>query len=91
MNVRLFATLRDLLGTKSIEISVERPTAVRQVLEMIVESHPALGPKLWDAEGRLTGYLTVLLNGRSIEYLSGLDTSVDDTDNISLFPPVGGG
>jgi molybdopterin converting factor small subunit len=33
----------------------------------------------------------VLLNGRSVEYLSGMETPVADDDVIALFPPVGGG
>ncbi|MGC9104615.1 MAG: MoaD/ThiS family protein [Candidatus Methanodesulfokora sp.] len=34
---------------------------------------------------------TILLNGRNIRTLSGLETSVLDGDVIDIFPPAGGG
>jgi molybdopterin converting factor small subunit len=33
----------------------------------------------------------VLVNGRSLDFLDGLDTIIAPNDNLSLFPPVGGG
>jgi molybdopterin synthase sulfur carrier subunit len=67
------------------------PATVGQVMDRLVEEHPALGAKLWADDGHLTGYITILLNGRSIEYLQGMATAVADEDTLSLFPPVGGG
>ncbi len=91
MRVKAYATLRDLLGGSQFDVPVSGPATVGQVLQQFVHAHPDLGAKLWDEAGKLTGYVTVLLNGRSIEYLAGLETAVEDADTISLFPPVGGG
>jgi sulfur-carrier protein len=91
MRVRMFATLRDLLRTKEVTIEIEDETSVRQVLRRLVAAHPVLAGKLWDDNEKLTGLVTVLLNGRSLEYMNGLETTVQDDDSLSLFPPVGGG
>ena len=91
MRIRTYATLRDLLGTSAIVLSLPDRVDVRYVLERLVEGYPSLGGKLWDAEGNWSGFVTVLLNGRSIEWLQGLNTWVADDDILSLFPPVGGG
>jgi molybdopterin synthase sulfur carrier subunit len=95
MRVRVYASLRDLLGTSSIDMPLETPqggvSTVGQVLERLTARYPALDEKLWGADHNLAGYITVLLNGRSIAYLQGVDTSVADDDVIALFPPVGGG
>ncbi len=91
MRIKAYATLRDLLGGSQFDVPVPAQATVRQVLQQLVLAHPDLGAKLWDEAGKLTGYVTVLLNGRSIEYLAGLETTVADADTISLFPPVGGG
>ena len=91
MRIRTYATLRDLLGTSAIVLSLPGRVDVRYVLDRLVEAYPSLGGKLWDAEGDWSGFVTVLLNGRSIQWLQGLDTSVTDDDALSLFPPVGGG
>ena len=42
-------------------------------------------------EGGLARGVKVFLNGRDIDFLSGLDTRLSDGDEISIFPPVGGG
>lgn len=91
MQIKAYATLRDLLGWSRYDMPLAGPTTVGQVLTALVAAHPDLAAKLWDESGRLTGYITVLKNGRSIEYLRGLETPVSEADTLSLFPPVGGG
>ncbi|MGC8781754.1 MAG: ubiquitin-like small modifier protein 1 [Anaerolineae bacterium] len=91
MWVRVYATLRDLIGANAFEVPLSGPADVRYVLEHAVRAYPTLGDKLWSADGRWSGFVTVLVNGRSMEYLQGLETPVTDRDAISLFPPVGGG
>lgn len=49
-----------------------------------------LHDKLWNVDGSWTGYVTVLLNSRSVQYLRGLATLLADGDTHALFPPVGG-
>jgi molybdopterin synthase sulfur carrier subunit len=91
MRVRAYATLRDLLGTGKLDLPLGDSSTIGAVLQRLVADYPALAPKLWHEDGRFTGYVTVLLNGRSIEYLRGADTPVGEEDTLSLFPPVGGG
>jgi molybdopterin synthase sulfur carrier subunit len=91
MRIRTYATLRDVMGVSAIDLPLAERTTIGHVLRRLIESYPALGPKLWDAGGAPTGFVTVLLNGRSVEYLQGQETMVANEDTVSLFPPVGGG
>lgn len=91
MHIRIYATLRDLLGVNAVELPLPGRADVRTVLDQLVAAYPPLHGKLWDTEGAWSGFVTVLLNGRSVEYLQGLQTPVADDDTLSLFPPVGGG
>lgn len=95
MRIRAYATLRDLLGASRLDMPLDAmsgaPATVGQVVNRLADEHPALAAKLWAADGHLTGYVTMLLNGRSVEYLQGMATPVTDNDTLSLFPPVGGG
>jgi molybdopterin synthase sulfur carrier subunit len=91
MRIKAYATLRDLLGATFMEVPVEGTATVERVMRRLVADCPPLDKKLWDDEGRPTGYVKILLNGRSVEYLSGMATPVKDDDTIALFPPVGGG
>lgn len=91
MQVRVYATLRDLVGAKAVEVEVAQPVDVAGLLHQVGEAHPALAAKLWDERGALSSSIQVLVNGRSIQFLQGVHTLVRPTDSISLFPPVGGG
>ena len=53
----------------------------KSVLEHIV--HPDTG--------KIKSHFHILLNGRDIESLKGLDEKVMDGDTITCVPPVGGG
>jgi len=79
------------MGTSSIQLEVPGPSTVGQVLHRLSDEYPALGEKLWNSEGSLSGYVKVFLHGRAVQFLDGLDTPVTDGDTLSLFPPVGGG
>lgn len=91
MQIKAYATLRDLLGGSRFDMPLPGPATVGDVLRELVARHPDLAPKLWDQGEELTGFVTVLLNGRSVAYLQGLETPARDADVLSLFPPVGGG
>ena len=64
---------------------------VREMLRTVVDVQPALGPKIFDADGEMTGLVHVLVHGRNIMWLNGLDTVVRETDQIVLLPPSAGG
>jgi sulfur-carrier protein len=91
MQVRLYSTLRDIAGAKVVEVATTETSTVGAVLASVSGLHPALGAKIWDASGALSGAVKVLVNGRMVEFLQGLDTPIRPADSIQLFPPIGGG
>jgi MoaD family protein len=91
MKVRFFATLRSYVGRKDVELPVAGGDTVRQVLEQLAARYPALGERMLDETGNVKRSVNVLVNGRSIKLLGGLDCPVKDTDRFALFPSIGGG
>jgi molybdopterin synthase sulfur carrier subunit len=91
MQIRLFATLRHTAGTASVEVPQAEGDTVGAMLVRLVDIHPELGPAILDEGGQLAGHIRVIVNGREVRHLAGLDTPVQDGDQISIFPPVGGG
>lgn len=89
--IRLFASLRDLAGSREVAVPLEGRQTVQGVLLALSEAYPSLGAEVLNAEGRLAGRVQVLVNGRHIDWLQGLDTPVDEEDDLALIPPLAGG
>ncbi len=91
MQVKFYATLRDLLGVTTVELPLNEATTVGAVLHHLAALYPALAAKLWRENGELSNQLSVMLNGRAITFLQGLQTEARPGDELALFPPIGGG
>ncbi len=92
VRVRAFATLTGLLGGGEVELELPEGCTVREALEALVSRcGQALAQALFGQEGRLAPGVKVMLNGRDIDFLSGLETRLSNGDEVFLFPPVGGG
>jgi len=92
MKVRVFGTLRAVMGgTKEIELPVGNQSTVLKVLGELVTAYPGLKEKLFREGETLQGGVTVVVNGRSVRFLDGLNTPIRETDELALFPPIGGG
>jgi molybdopterin synthase sulfur carrier subunit len=89
MRVKIFSTLRQVVGAKEVE--VETADTVRDMLEQLTAEYPSLRGRILDDDGNLQSSINLLVNGRSIRYLDGLNTTLKESDQIALFPPVGGG
>ena len=90
MQVRFFATYRDITLTKAIETPA--PETVRGLLELLSEKYGrAMRDKLFLPVGSLSWDAIVLVNGRHVVHLDGLDTRISDADVVSIFPMVAGG
>lgn len=53
---------------------------------MSIFAQPAAGKKK-----ELSGNVLILVNGRAIEHLSGLDTPLKGSDEVAIFPKMAGG
>ena len=91
MEIRLYATLRQIAGTKTVEVETRARQTVGDVLRALTAQHPRLVPSIWRADGALAGHVAVVLDGRDIRHLNGVDTPIGDAQHLDVFPPVGGG
>jgi molybdopterin synthase sulfur carrier subunit len=88
VNVRLFANLREIVGRP--QLAVEAGT-IREVLTILQAGHPALRPVLYDDDGEVRSYITILVNGKNIREMEAFATILSDGDEVAIFPPVSGG
>jgi molybdopterin synthase sulfur carrier subunit len=91
-NVNFYSTLRQIVGKKTVELSLPLGATVRQLIGEIVRSYPALRREMVNEQGELYGHVHIFINGRDSSFLAeNLDTELDPDDTISVFPAVGGG
>ena len=91
MEVRFYATLRDIVGGRAVEVELQSGGTVRGLLTRLFEQHPDLQSRVVDEAGEIRRAVNVFVNGRSIRYLNGLDTELRPDDELAIFPPVAGG
>jgi molybdopterin synthase sulfur carrier subunit len=92
MKVNFYATLRDVVGQKTVDIDIPESATVRQLVDTIVELYPLLRDKLLNEEDNLWGHVHVFINGRDAPFLEDeMQTVIKPDDTISIFPAVGGG
>ncbi len=92
MKVNFYATLRQIVGQKTIEFDVPPGCSIGFLIQQMVGRYPDLGRALLDKEGQLARHVHVFVNGRDVPYLEcQMDTVLKDDDTISVFPAVGGG
>jgi len=92
MRVDFYATLRQIVGTKTVDFPLPDGSTIGHMLEEVFIRYPAMRSELLDDEGQLHGHVHVLVNGRDVPYLENtLNSVVHVDDTISIFPAVGGG
>jgi len=89
--LKLFATLRDIAGTKEIIVPFTDGQTVRQLVSDIQEVCPELGNYMVDDHGELNGLVHILVHGRHVQWLDGMDTTIRESDIVTLIPPTAGG
>lgn len=89
--LRFFATYREAVGQKTIQRSYDDHATVGDVLADLETEFDGLEGQLLDENGEIRPQLTILKNGRDVTHASGPETSLEDGDTISAFPPVAGG
>jgi len=92
MDVHFYATLRTLIGKKTVSVDMPPNTTALALVEMVSAEYPALRDELLDAENRFQRHMKMFINGREAVYLEDeFETIIQPDDKIDIFPPVGGG
>ncbi len=91
MEITVYGTLRDVIGGKSIYINSAPEMTMAHVLKLTLAEAPALHARVFDETGQLHPSIRVLVNGRDVRFLDGLETKMIPEDIVRIFPAHGGG
>jgi molybdopterin synthase sulfur carrier subunit len=92
VTVRFIGSLRASAKKSKLSIEFGKTVSLREIINKIVEEQPKLKRALIDPElddPRMNSLM--LVNGKEIGVLDGLDTKLKDGDELILIPVVHGG
>lgn len=85
--VKLFGNLRKQADRSNLQVS---GSSVRGVIETLCQDHTTICDLLLEG-GEIRPYFIITLNGHDINLAAGLDTAVEQEDQIAIFSPIAGG
>jgi MoaD family protein len=92
MMVNFYASLRQTVGAKTVEIPLCRKTTIRQLVAEIVNRYPDMRSELLDKDGEIYGHVHIVVNGRDLPFLENAqETVLSQGDRLDIFPAIGGG
>jgi sulfur-carrier protein len=89
VNVKIPTQLRSVTGGEA-ETSIDGATTVGEVLDGLYERYDGLRDRIAE-DGDLRRFVNVYVGGEDIRFLDGLETEVDDGDEVTILPAVAGG
>ena len=91
VKIKFYSLIRMFLGINEVKIE----TASVSIYELILKVEKQIGKKILDqlinSEMEILPGTMILINGRNIVHLEGINSIVQNGDEISIFPPGGGG
>jgi molybdopterin converting factor small subunit len=93
VRVRTFGVLKEVFGNKLLTIKLKKNTSVRSTVQKLADSLSNESKRLLvDSEmNEVWLNALILVNGKEISILDGLETIVSDGDEIVLLPVSHGG
>ncbi len=88
ITVKIPSQLRAATGGEG-ELSVEGGT-VGEALDAVFDQHDGLKERITQ-DGDLRRFVNVYVSGEDIRFQEGLDTAVNDGDEVTILPAVAGG
>lgn len=95
VTLKLLLIFTDIIGKKELEYDAN---TVKEVLDRFLEEYKEnfeenekISNQIFNEEGYFKEWMLILINGRNIKFLDGLETKLKDDDTIVLSPPMAGG
>jgi sulfur-carrier protein len=88
VTVKIPAQLRAATGGED-ELEVEGAT-VGEALDAVFDQHDGLRQRITE-DGGLRRFVNVYVSGEDIRFKDGLETELDDGDEVQILPAVAGG
>jgi len=88
ITIRFIGALRHASGANELALDFKRGISIKELISKITKEMPALKRSLIDQQ---LVYALILVNGKEISVLNGLETNLKDGDHVVFVPVVHGG
>lgn len=89
VKVALFGVLARIAGEKIIHVNA---STLREALDEVAAKYGEdLKNKILDEKGNLRRFVNIYVNGKNVRLTGALETMLNEDDEISIIPAVGGG
>ncbi|MCX6678101.1 MAG: MoaD/ThiS family protein [Methanothrix sp.] len=88
--VLAFAGFREILG-KERELRLLEGATVKELLEELALANPRFKEAAFDESGELRDYVLLMVNRKRIDPLQDLSRTLQEGDELAIFPPLAGG
>ena len=85
--------LKKICGQREFELSVPRGSTVKDLLSLMINKwgDPLASHLYKPGTDSVLSHIRLMVNGRSIEFLKGMETILQDGDEFQMLPLVAGG
>ncbi|MEI8003005.1 MAG: ubiquitin-like small modifier protein 1 [Methanothrix sp.] len=90
VKVLAFAGFREILG-KERELEIKESATVRELLQELALASPRFKEAAFDESGALRDYVLLMINRKRIDPEQDLSRSLQEGDELAIFPPLAGG
>jgi molybdopterin synthase sulfur carrier subunit len=89
VTVKIPTPLRNLTGDVA-EVNASS-ASLGALVEELEGAYPGMRERLVDEGGELRRFVNLFVNGEDIRFLQGLETALNEGDEVSIVPAVAGG
>ena len=89
VKIKAFDNLREFFGGE-ISIKLKEGTVLKDLLSTVFLPSKAVKAIIDSESGEIKPTILILKNVRNIRFLGGLLTKLEDGNEVSIFPPLGG-
>jgi MoaD family protein len=91
VTVRTIGPFSERIGFRQLTVNLKGQT-VSDLLQQLCDEHGHnFRETVFNKQGNIRPYIKLLVNGRGLHALNGLETVLADGDVVAIFPPVAGG
>lgn len=92
VKVRALFQLKEMLGANEVALYLGENATIKDLIQLLIEKYGRkLEATLKRPDGSINPIITILVNGRQIDFINGIETKLTNGDVVSFIPPVGGG